>query len=240
MPNPRNLNYVLGCIGKTIECLNELNETEIPPIQCLVINKNTKLPGEGIGWFLNKEDRFIQFSFIKLSRKQRREIVQAELQKIYTYNTWNKLLAKFELLPITNDFQNLCNLSTKTHFSSSEGKEHLALKNYIAQNPSIVGMKKTGKTEFSLPSGDKLDVSFDEKNHWLAVEVKPSTSDKADLVRGIFQCIKYQAVMEAVLISENKAPNVETLLILGGEMPADLISLANTLGVSFKENIAPN
>ena len=46
--------------------------------------------------------------------------------------------------------------------------------------------------------------------------------------------------MEAVLISENKAPNVEALLILGGEMPVDLISLANTLGVSFKENIAPN
>ena len=240
IPYPRNLNYVLGCIGKTIECLNELNKTEIPPIQCLVINKNTKLPGEGIGWFLNKEDRFTQSSFAKLSRKQRREIVQAELQKIYTYDAWNELLAELELLPITNDFQNLCNLSTKTHLSSSEGKEHLALKNYIAQNPSIVGMKKTGKTEFSLPSGDKLDVSFDEKNHWLAVEVKPSTSNKADLVRGIFQCIKYQAVMEAVLISENKAPNVETLLILGGEMPVDLISLANTLGVSFKENIAPN
>ena len=46
--------------------------------------------------------------------------------------------------------------------------------------------------------------------------------------------------MEAVLISENKAPNVETLLILGGKMPADLISIANILGVSFKENIAPN
>lgn len=146
MPNPRNLNYVLGCIGKTIECLNELNKTEIPPIQCLVINKNTKLPGEGIGWFLNKEDRFTQFSFTELSREHRREeiveIVQAGLQKIYTYNAWNELLAELELLPITNDFQNLCNLSTKTHLSSSEGKEHLALKNYIAQNLSIVGMKK--------------------------------------------------------------------------------------------------
>src|SRR4051794_2827561 len=52
MSNPRNLNFVLGCVGTTLEALgNKWNEA-IPPLQCIVINKSTGLPGEGIGWFL--------------------------------------------------------------------------------------------------------------------------------------------------------------------------------------------
>lgn len=48
MSNPRNLSYVLGSVGHTIEYLRETwNDHSIPPIQCLVINKNTGLPGEG-------------------------------------------------------------------------------------------------------------------------------------------------------------------------------------------------
>ena len=65
MPNPRNLNYVLGSIGQTLKALSAGGGTEVPPIQCLVINKNTGLPGEGIGWFItDKED------FRKLPKKQ--------------------------------------------------------------------------------------------------------------------------------------------------------------------------
>jgi len=43
MPNPRNLNYVLGSIGETLKIVSANWETEIPPINCLVINKNTQL-----------------------------------------------------------------------------------------------------------------------------------------------------------------------------------------------------
>jgi hypothetical protein len=49
MPNPRNLNYVLGSIGQSLERLSKAWKTKVPPIQCLVINKSTGLPGEGMG-----------------------------------------------------------------------------------------------------------------------------------------------------------------------------------------------
>ena len=52
MPNPRNLNYPLGSIGLTIENLSKAWKEKIPPIQCLVVNKSTGIPGEGAGWFL--------------------------------------------------------------------------------------------------------------------------------------------------------------------------------------------
>lgn len=56
MPNPRNLNYVLGCIGETLQDLSiEWNEL-VPPITCLVISLSTGLPGKGIGLFLGDQD----------------------------------------------------------------------------------------------------------------------------------------------------------------------------------------
>jgi hypothetical protein len=78
MPNPRNLNYVLGSIGQTLLNLSKHWGIEVPPIQCLVVNKNTRLPGEGIGWFITDLSHYK-----KLSNKQRRQVVDAELQKIY-------------------------------------------------------------------------------------------------------------------------------------------------------------
>jgi hypothetical protein len=58
MPNPRNLNFVLGSIGQTLKDLSKKWQKEIPPIQCLVINKNTRLPGKGVGWFITDKENF--------------------------------------------------------------------------------------------------------------------------------------------------------------------------------------
>ncbi len=49
MPNPRNLNYVLGSIGQSLERLSKAWKTKVPPIQCLVVNKSTGLPPFGGG-----------------------------------------------------------------------------------------------------------------------------------------------------------------------------------------------
>ena len=51
MPNPRNLNFVLGAIGNSILQLGMQWGSKVPPIQALVVNKDTRLPGEGISWF---------------------------------------------------------------------------------------------------------------------------------------------------------------------------------------------
>jgi hypothetical protein len=79
MPNPRNLNYVLGSIGQTVIELSNSWKEEVPPIQALVINKATGLPGEGIGSWLNER------SFGSLSKKQQRVLIDAACLNIYTY-----------------------------------------------------------------------------------------------------------------------------------------------------------
>lgn len=236
MPNPRNLNYVLGSIGQAMVRLSKKWGTKVPPIQCLVVNKATGLPGEGIGWFLIKKE-----DFGKLPLRRRREIVQAELQHIYAYPHWDRVLEELELDPAKIDFTNEV-INASGGFGGGESAAHKRLKEYVAKNPHLVGLPKStpkGATEYGLPSGDFLDVLFKSNKSWVAVEVKSKVSDHADIVRGIFQCVKYQAVLDAVLLSESKNQDAHAMLALEAMLPARLRPLCNLLGVEVIDGLNP-
>ena len=79
-----------------------------------------------------------------------------------------------------------------------------------------------------------------KKLKWVAVEVKSSISSEADITIGIFKCIKYNAVMNAVLISKGNTPDVRVVLVLEGDLPNSLIPLKNLLGVEVISNITPH
>lgn len=141
IPNPRNLNYVLGSIGKALEQLAEEWGTIIPPIQCLVCNKSTKLPGEGIGWFLDKNDKNKKLSFSGLSNKQKKTIIDRELEHIYIYQDWDKVLKALSLKPAKTDFTTF--IDDASNFKGGgESPGHKALKEFIARNPMLIGLKK--------------------------------------------------------------------------------------------------
>lgn len=234
MPNPRNLNYVLGSIGQSLERLSKAWKVKVPPIQCLVVNKSTGLPGEGIGWFLIKKE-----DFASLPLRQKRAIVEAELQHVFSYPRWDKVLNAFSLEPATSDFSPIIRKASGG-FGGGESEAHKALKEYVARNPKVVGLNsntQVGVTEYPLPSGDSLDVSFSSRTFWVAAEVKSAISAEADIVRGLFQCVKYRAVMEAVLLSEARPQNARALLVLESSFPPSLIPLRNILGIEVVENI---
>lgn len=230
MPNERNLNYVLGCIGTTILELAKQKNEDIPPIQCLVVNKATKLPGEGFGWFISESD------FKKLDKKQKRIVVNGQLSKIYAYPSWLDILRELGLQqpsfpsPVKGNPTN----------GGGESLAHKKLKEFVANNPTVVGLPagcSKGETEFSLPSGDSIDVKFIWRNELIAVEVKSAISDMSDINRGLYQCIKYQAVSEAMLGIQGKPKNVRTLLVLESSFPKELISTKNMLGIEVIANV---
>lgn len=237
MPNPRNLDYVLGSIGRTMERLSKAWKQKVPPIQCLVKNKNTGLPGEGIGWFLIKKE-----DFSKLPMRRRRAIVNAELQHVYSFPRWRDVLEALALTPDTNDFSSEVTRASSNGRGGGEGDQHIALKNYVADNPAVVGLSAitpVGETEFPLPSGDFLDVSFEGRRAWVAVEVKSKTSDESDITRGLFQCVKYRAVMDAVLLAQSKSKDARAVLVLESTLPKVLIPLRNLLGVEVIQRVTP-
>jgi len=237
MPNPRNLNFVLGSIGQTMERLSKAWKQKVPPIQCLVINKATGLPGEGIGWFLVKKE-----DYAALPLRQRRAIVDAELGHIYAFPRWRDVLAALSLTHAFPDFSTVIAKASRG-FGGGESEQHKALKAHVAGNPSVVGLPAAtpdGKTEFPLPSGDFLDVSFAGKDMWVAAKVKSAISDEADVVRGLFQCVKYRAVMEAVMRSEGRPQSARAVLVLEASLPRSLLPLRNLLGVEVVERINPS
>ena len=92
IPNPRNLNYPLGSIGRALNELSEAWGEDIPQIQCIVVNQSTELPGEGIGWFISDTNKFK-----KLNLKQKKALVDGVLANIFGYDKWDSVLGELGL-----------------------------------------------------------------------------------------------------------------------------------------------
>ena len=104
--------------------------------------------------------------------------------------------------------------------------------------PRSAGATRTlpTNTEVVLDSADRVDVVYYGPDSTVAIEVKSSDSDDTDLRRGIFQCIKYRAVMEAMDIRQDA--QVDTVLVTQRSLPSDLRPLLRLHGIGhFK---APN
>jgi hypothetical protein len=242
MPNPRNLNYPLGSIGSTLENLSKEWGEKIPPIQCLVVNKNTGIPGEGVAFFL----RDWGADFAALPRRRQREIVAGAHALIFAYPRWEELLNAFSLRPATLGFSNVIREASQlpriNGGGSGESDAHRFLKEFVGKNPTCIGLPsatQAGRNEVCLPSGDCLDVSFHVGDEWVAAEVKSSLSNTADIVRGLFQCVKYRAVMAATQAANGLPREARAVLVLEGELAQELIPLRNVLGVEVFERIRP-
>lgn len=233
MANPRTLNYPLGSIGASLEDLSKELDISIPPIQCLVVSRKNGLPGEGIGWFLRK---IVRTKYEDMPLTEKRDVVKLQHEKIYEFKKWPLILERLGLKQIDYDFSALFK-NDRGKRGGGEGVEHKNLKAFISKNPSLIKIKtgQTGKVEIDLLSGDKLDVSFELKKEWVAVEVKSRTSNDHDISRGLFQCVKYQAVMEATVGVLGVSKLVRCILVVERKLTMKLIKLSHMLDVEVVE-----
>lgn len=233
MPNPRNLNYVLGSIGTALIKLEKTSNIKIPPIQCLVINKSNNLPGKGIKDFIRGKN------YSMLTTNEKRLLVKEYLREIFIFKKWVWVLKQFNLSVIESDIEDLLNKAGRIRGNGGESKEHKEFKFFISKNPSILGLSSKlapGKMEQALPSADKLDVRFSYRGLVVGIEVKSKKSNKEDIIRGIFQCVKYRHLIEAEQMSKGERPNGQSILALEGKLPQGLYHIKNILGVKVVEN----
>lgn len=91
--------------------------------------------------------------------------------------------------------------------------------------------------EHVLLCGDRLDVFFLLKDDTqIAVEVKSSISHDADILRGIYQCVKYEAVLNAEQSVKGVHNTVKALLVLEREMPS-IVSDAVALHIEYQQSV---
>ena len=126
--------------------------------------------------------------------------------------------------------------------TAGETEEHRRLKESIASNPAIVGLDITlapGVNEYGFRSQDAVDVLFISEKQWVGIEVKSKISNVDDIERGIYQCIKYQALIEATQKVKNIQATSKVILALEAQFPSKLISLRDTLGIHVIDCINP-
>ena len=77
---------------------------------------------------MKKED------FASLPFRQKRAIVEAEIQHVFSYPRWREVLEALDLEPTTSDFTAFVKKAAGG-FCGGESEAHKALKAYVAQNP---------------------------------------------------------------------------------------------------------
>ena len=115
-----------------------------------------------------------------------------------------------------------------------EGENHKALRLWIQANPDRIKKKFHGvrtETEVELLSGDRVDVVYYAKTETVAIEVKSRDSNRDDLQRGIYQCVKYGAVLRAQNLQTFP---VHSLLVTESKLDPDLGHLAKKLGIKHQ------
>ena len=79
---------------------------------------------------------------------------------------------------------------------------------------------------------------FTGKMDWIAAETKSKISDVADIYRGLYQCVKYRAVIEAYQSELGNLPSCRTVLVIENEFPQELTELKNVLGVEVIDSVS--
>lgn len=95
-----------------------------------------------------------------------------------------------------------------------ESPYHEALRLWVKDNPASIlpqFAKARTSTEVPLLSGDRVDDVFTLKDRVAVIEVKSWISNNDDVQRGIYQCIKYRSVMQAM--KHGKGVTVEAVLV---------------------------
>ena len=224
---------VLGEIKDVLDEVSEKSDKAIPPLNALVQSKSTKLPSDGFDYVIP--------NYSKLSPASKAGEVAKLNLSAHQYN-WSWVLKALSLEPaILFSEKEVKSLEKKSYagYGGGEGAEHKRLKEFIAKHPEKVGIKYVvlAENERGLLSGDSLDVFFELKNgNRVAVEVKPSTAPNEDVTRGIFQCVKYKAVMDAMRVVDYGRYDNDTLLVIAGSISNANRRLANDLAVKFIEN----
>jgi hypothetical protein len=228
MPNPRNLNFVLGSVGKTLKEMAKQTGQRIPPLTALVVQKNSGMPGSGLAPFMEAA------RFNNLLLQDKREALKSIFREIYFYPAWREILSQLELTPSTPT------LNTSPYlFGSGESEAHLSLKLFLASHPKLLGIvgKPTAVTEHVLRSGDRLDLHFKTAKEVVAVEVKAEAAAISEIERGIFQVVKYRSLLEATALFSPQKRSVRVVLVLGGAFPNTLFGIRNTLNVEFIDKL---
>lgn len=221
------IGHILGRIEDVIDALRKETNEPIPTLNALVRGKDG-LPSYGFSYVYAEYD-----SYPPVVKKA---LVNAENAKAIEYELWDTVLRQLCLKPCviySQTDEDAIRLGER--FGTGEGPQHKALKEYICANPESIGIRNVVKRDMEYPllSGDRLDLYFEQKDGTrIAVEVKSKTSADYDVLRGIYQCVKYKAILDAENKSHGDFRKTRTLLVVESALSESNQQVKDSLGIN--------
>lgn len=232
----------IGSVAGTL--MNQILEVETrAPLINALITRPDGIPGKGVGGYFADRYKVEKYrKWDKLSKQEKRKVVDRERRKVFRYDNWQQINKKLFGVGALSKLRKPKG-SEVDGFSANglnfggpaESQEHKKLKEWVATHPQKLGLRKSfgkGVIESFLLSGDTIDVLFSDGNEYVTVEVKSCRSNDEDFRRGIYQCVKYKKVKEAEHLP-NKV-SVRALLVTERELNAELKGRARLLEIGFK------
>lgn len=187
--HPRVTPHILGYIRDEI-----CTPRHLPYLNAIVISQSTRLPGNA--WLPEGTDH--------LSDEEYREQFEIFRDRVFAFSGWAALLKELSLTPVKMSEEDLKEQG-RTYSqvlarqgAGGEGDAHRELKEYVAHHPEAIGLPviPQGQTEYMFISGDCCDVLFSYGGKQFAIaEIK--NGDPGELTRGIYQLVKYRALLAA-------------------------------------------
>ena len=239
-PWPHGLGQVLSQVTALIEQVGAQCLEPPPFLTCVVVlssGTDANLPGSGVS---NKWT-----GYESLSREDKKAKLMNEYERILSYGSrWNEILRLAELPEVASGAGQ--GQPCTGGWGGGESEPHKALKRFILAHPEVCDAPDNcwlREAEHALRSGDGIDVMFKSDRLWIGVEVKSRVSDGNldDYLRGLYQVVKYRAVLEAQAKVDHpdSPPAVRVMLVLEGQLPNIYRELAETLGVRYLEKVSP-
>lgn len=239
-PWARGLGFVLGRVTALIDGTRDRLPESPPFLTSIVVlssGPNVGLPDKGVS--------DVWPGYEAMSRDEKRAKLAAEFQRVLAYGSrWNEVL-RLAGLPVIEPPVGPGGKQHSGGWGGGESEAHLALKHYVLDHPELVGAGADweAKVEYALRSADELDVMFRSDRIWIGVEVKSRISEgnAADYERGIYQVVKYRAVLEAQALADfpDAQPEIRVVLLLERELPDAYRALATQLRVMVIEGVVP-
>lgn len=217
-----------------------------PLLNTLLVLQDDHMPSTGAGGFM--ADYFGKPKLAKEGiRKDKpdlwREYFEAAAEEVYAFADWPKVYQQIYGKPYKADASNMSASNPEggtekdgiPRGRGGEGPNHKTLRLWVYANASAIFPKlkiSHSKTEVDLLSGDRVDVVYYAAESTIALEVKSKDSNEADLTRGIYQCVKYRAVMQAMDPREDA--DITAILVTEQRLPGYLSELAKRLEVPHK------
>lgn len=239
-PKARKTLYgpAVGAVGFAIQELGEQWGEKIPPLNLIVVQADTQLPGHGA-------DEVAHYYFDDGGAgmaANREAYIQAAMAAVFDYGpNWDRVAQALgvDVLDTAHanpDEGNPIELPAIPTAYRPESAAHKALKAWVAAHTERFedyGAFEAGVNEHRLSSGDSLDAYFSNGRESLAVEVKASNASDDELMRGIYQVIKYRAVLRAECIALRKPALCDAVLVSTRPLGKAGRVLAKRLHVDF-------